>query len=132
MSDGRLRRQLLRAAGTAFRVFGFNVDYQQPSGLGAGGSYTYERYFGLHTSRSASPGQETDPLLQELRIDVRHRLSNRLAATLSYLYEPFRVYDFAMDPTVVDSIVQPSTLVMGYVYRPYTAHSAVIGLMYFW
>ena len=70
--------------------------------------------------------------LQELRLDVRHRLSSRLAATVSYLYEPFRVYDFAMDPTVINGIVQPSSLVLGYVYRPYTVHSAVFGLMYFW
>ena len=48
------------------------------------------------------------------------------------MYEPFRVFDFAMDPTVIDSIVQPSSLVLGYVYRPYTAHSAVFGLLYFW
>jgi MtrB/PioB family decaheme-associated outer membrane protein len=70
--------------------------------------------------------------LQEFRLDVRHRLSSRLAATVSYMYEPFRVYDFAMDPTVINSIVQPSSLVLGYVYRPYTVHSAVFGLMYFW
>jgi MtrB/PioB family decaheme-associated outer membrane protein len=68
--------------------------------------------------------------LQQLHVDVRHRLTNRLALTLSYLYEPFRVYDFAFDPTVVNSIVQPSSLVLGYVYRPYTANAAVIGLKY--
>jgi hypothetical protein len=55
-----------------------------------------------------------------------------MAASVSYLYEPFRIYDFAFDPSVVNGIVQPSSLVMGYVYRPYTAHSAVIGLRYFW
>jgi MtrB/PioB family decaheme-associated outer membrane protein len=70
--------------------------------------------------------------LQQLHVDVRHRISKRLAATLSYLYEPFRVYDFAFDPSVVNSIVQPSSLVLGYVYRPYTAHSASFGIMYFW
>ena len=70
--------------------------------------------------------------LQELRLDVRHRLSTRLAATVSYMYEPFKVFDFAMDPSVIDSIVQPSSLVLGYVYRPYTTHSAVFSLLYFW
>ena len=70
--------------------------------------------------------------LQELRLDVRHRLSSRVALTASYLYEPFRVFDFAMDPSVVDGIVQPSSLVLGYVYRPYTVHSAVVGILYFW
>jgi MtrB/PioB family decaheme-associated outer membrane protein len=70
--------------------------------------------------------------LQQLHLDVRHRLSNRLALSLSYLYEPFRVYDFAFDPTVVNGIVQPSSLVLGYVYRPYTANSGSIALRYYW
>ena len=70
--------------------------------------------------------------LQQLRFDVRHRLSNRLRASISYLYEPFDVFDFAFDPSVVDSIIQPSSLVLGYVYRPYSAHSARFGLVYGW
>ncbi len=70
--------------------------------------------------------------LQQLHIDVRHRLSSRLAASLSYLYEPLSIYDFAFDPSVVNGIVQPSSLVMGYVYRPYTAHSTVFGILYSW
>ncbi len=180
-----------------FTVGGAAVDFQHPGGLGAGGSYNYERYGGVHRSRSASPGaQAEDPLrdwttdstervhyfsfyvtpprlgqhtearftwdisdararfvyglmpgsplaqpsqlpeaynkLQELRLDVRHRLTTRLAATAMYQYEPFRVFDFALDAGVVDSIVQPSSMVLGYVYRPYTAHSVVVGLLYFW
>jgi MtrB/PioB family decaheme-associated outer membrane protein len=68
--------------------------------------------------------------LHDLRAELRHRLSNRLALTVSYLFENFKVYDFALDPSVIDSIVQPSSLVLGYVYRPYTANSAVVGLLY--
>jgi MtrB/PioB family decaheme-associated outer membrane protein len=182
---------------SSFRIFTLAADFQQPSGLGAGASYNYERYSGLQRSRSASPGEQAaDPnrdwtadsrervhyfsiyatpprigprtearfsydyahsrgdyvyavvpngplpppsqlpevfnKLQELRLDVRHELSNRLIATFSYLYEPFDVYDFAFDPSVVNGIVQPSSLVLGYVYRPYTAHSAVFGLRYLW
>jgi hypothetical protein len=70
--------------------------------------------------------------LQQLHLDGRYRLSSRLAASVSYLYEPFRVYDYALDPSVVNSIVQPSSLVMGYVYRPYTAHSFIAGLRVYW
>jgi MtrB/PioB family decaheme-associated outer membrane protein len=70
--------------------------------------------------------------LHELRAEVRHRLSARLAVTASYAFEDFKVYDFALDPSVVDGIVQPSSLVLGYVYRPYTTHSAVVGLLYRW
>jgi len=179
---------------STFRTLSFAADYREANGLGGGATYNYERYFGFQQSRSASPGQENDPLrdwttdstetvhyfsiyatpprfgrntearvsydfshaegsylytvvpggplpppsqlpnvfnkLQQFHLDVRHRLSSKMALAFSYLYEPFRVYDFAFDPTVVDSIIQPSSLVLGYVYRPYTAHSAVISLRY--
>ena len=178
------------------RTFALTADYAQPDGWGGGISYTYERYFGIQESRSASPGEQAaDPRrnwtadseervdyllvyltpprfgntearvsydhafsrgnylytvvpggplpppsqlpevfnkIQELKLDIRHRLSNRLGAMLSYMYEPFRVYDFAFDPSVVNGIVQPSSLVLGYVYRPYTAHSVFAGLRYRW
>jgi MtrB/PioB family decaheme-associated outer membrane protein len=181
---------------SAFRTFSLAADFQHPTGLGIGATYNYERYTGLQRSRSASPGQENDPLrdwttdskervnyfsifvtpprigantearlsydfshakgdylytvvpggplpppsqlpevfnkLQQLHVDVRHRLTNRLVATVSYLYEPFRVFDFAFDPSVVNGIVQPSSLVLGYVYRPYTAHTASVGVRYYW
>ncbi len=183
----------------SFRVFTTSIDWEPVAGYVVGGSYSYEKYNGLQTSRTASPGQTPDqvtdprrdwsadstekvnyfslyvtpprfgntearlwydyarsegrfvyglapdttlptpsPLpevfnkLQQFRVEVRHRLSSRLRATLSYLYEPFDVYDFAFDPTVIDSIIQPSSMVLGYVYRPYTAHSAVAGLVYAW
>jgi hypothetical protein len=70
--------------------------------------------------------------LQQLRLDVRHRVSSRLRASVSYLYEPFDVFDFAFDPSIIDGIIQPSSMVLGYVYRPYTAHSAVASLIYAW
>ena len=179
-----------------FTQFSLGADFRTANGFGGGASYNYERYSGLQRSRSASSGQENDPMrdwtadskervdyfsiyatpprigantearlsydyshakgsylyavvpggplpvpsqlpdvfnkLQQLHVDIRHRLSNRLAATVSYLYEPFRVYDFAFDQSVVNSVVQPSSLVLGYVYRPYTAHSAMVGIRYFW
>ena len=104
----------------------FSYDYSY-----AEGNYLYAI---VPAGRCRRPIQLPDVFnkLQQLHIDVRHRLSSQLAATFSYLYEPFRVYDFAFDQTVVNSIVQPSSLVLGYVYRPYTAHSAVFGLRYFW
>ena len=70
--------------------------------------------------------------LQQLHIDARHRLTRNLAASFSYLYEPLRIDDYAFDPSVVNGIAQPSSLVMGYVYRPYTANSFQFGLRYLW
>ena len=151
------------------RTFSLAADYHGP-GLGAGGSYNYERYAGLQRSHEgdSSDAQFNDPLrdwtadstetvhyfsiyaapprigqntevrflydfshaegnylqtipvgspipppnqlpnvfnkLQQLHIDVRYRLSRRLAASFSYLYEPLSIYDFAFDPSVVNGI----------------------------
>ena len=95
----------------------------------ARGNYVYEVGSGL-----PPPSQlpQTFNKLQDLRLDVRHRLSGRLAARFSYMYEPSRIFDFAFDPSVINSIVQPSSLVLGYTYRPYTAHTGLFGLMYYW
>jgi hypothetical protein len=79
-----------------------------------------------------APLPEVFNKLQELKLDVRHRLSRTLIATFSYSYEPFDVFDYAFDPTTVNSIVQPSSLVLGHVYRPYTAHSLVFGVRCVW
>lgn len=96
----------------------------------AKGSYFYAIPEG---SPLTPPNQLPDVFnkLQQLRLDVRHRVSNRFVGSLSYLYEPFRVYDFAFDQTVVNGIVQPSSLVLGYIYRPYTAHSVSFGVRYY-
>jgi MtrB/PioB family decaheme-associated outer membrane protein len=95
----------------------------------ARGNYVYEVGSAL-----PPPSQlpETFNKLQDLRLDVRHRLSGRLAARFSYMYEPSRIYDFAFDPSVINGIVQPSSLVLGYTYRPYTAHTGLVGLLYYW
>jgi hypothetical protein len=73
-----------------------------------------------------SPLPEVFNKLQELNLDVRHRLTNHLAATFSYLYEPFDVFDFALDPSVINGIIQGNTMVLGYVYRP--IHGALRGV----
>jgi len=125
------------------RVNYFSI-YASPPRIGANTearvSYDYSYALGTYLYAIVPGGPLVPPnqlpdvhnKLQQLHIDVRHKLSNRLAATFSYLYEPFRVYDFAFDQTVVNSIVQPSSLVMGYIYRPYTANSFQFGVRYFW
>ena len=47
---------------STFQTFSLAADYRQPNGFGGGASYNYERYAGFQQSRSASPGQENDPL----------------------------------------------------------------------
>ena len=127
-------------ADTKERVHYFSL-YLRPPRFGdteARVSYDYAYAFVdyLYNVGSALPPPSQLPQtfnkLQELRLDVRHRLTGNLAATLSYVYEPSRIYDFAFDPSVIDGIVQPSSLVLGYTYRPYTTHSAVFGILYYW
>jgi hypothetical protein len=179
-------------------TFSLAADYHLSNGMGAGGTYNYERYTGLQQSREgkSDPAQFNDPLrnwtsdaketvnyfsiyatpprigrntevrfsydfsdasatnvytipagspitppnqlpevfnkLQQLHLDARHRLTNKLSASFSYLYEPLKIFDYAFDPSVVDSVAQPSSLVMGYVYRPYTANSFIAGLQVRW
>jgi predicted CXXCH cytochrome family protein len=58
-------------------------------------------------------------LCQRCHIATRHPASIydkdeiTVNKSVSYLYEPFRVFDFAFDPTVVNGIVQPSSPVWG-------------------
>jgi MtrB/PioB family decaheme-associated outer membrane protein len=70
--------------------------------------------------------------LQQLHLEARYRIKKNMAATFSYLYEPLSIFDYAFDPSVVNGIVQPSSLVMGYVYRPYTANTFTFGLRCLW
>ena len=103
-------------------------------------SYDFSHAAGnnLYTIPAGSPIPAPNQLpevfnkLQQLHIDGRYRISAKLAASFSYLYEPLRIYDYAFDPSVVNGIVQPSSLVMGYVYRPYTANSFIAGLRVIW
>jgi MtrB/PioB family decaheme-associated outer membrane protein len=123
------------------RVHYFSI-YVQPPRIGPNTevrlSYDYAYAYGdfVYAVGSALPAPsqlpETFNKLQDFRLDVRHRLAGRLAATLSYVYEPSKIFDFAFDPSVIDSIVQPSSLILGYTYRPYTTHSAVFGVQYYW
>ena len=125
------------------RVHYFSI-YASPPRIGQNTeirfSYDFSHAEGnyLYTTPPGSPIPPPNQLpnvfnkLQQLHIDVRYRLSSRLTASFSYLYEPLSIYDFAFDPSVVNGIVQPSSLVMGYVYRPYTAHSTMFGVRYRW
>ena len=47
-------------------------------------------------------------------------------------FDKWDVNDFAQDPATLNSIAQPSYLMIGYVTRPYTANSIWARLTYFW
>jgi MtrB/PioB family decaheme-associated outer membrane protein len=86
------------------------------------------------------------PVVNELlrgTVDLTYRLGNRLRLGASYWYEDYKTEDFAFGPTTISDIalppVQPgfpivatNSLLLGYLYRPYTAHTGLVRLTYLW
>jgi MtrB/PioB family decaheme-associated outer membrane protein len=64
--------------------------------------------------------------------DVRYFLTTRLAIGVMYWYERYNVDDFEFGPGTLNRLDLPGSLFLGYVYRPYTAHSTWARLLYFW
>jgi hypothetical protein len=63
---------------------------------------------------------------------VRKTFTRHLGGNVSIWYETYHVDDFAFSPQTLETIAQPSFLILGYVYRPYTATTIQGRLTYFW
>ena len=70
--------------------------------------------------------------LQTATIDGRYYLTRDTAIGVIYWFDKYDVRDFATDPSTLDSLAQPSFLILGYTTRPYTANTLVGRLTYFW
>jgi MtrB/PioB family decaheme-associated outer membrane protein len=67
------------------------------------------------------------------RTDVRHDLTARLGLGLSYWFDKYDLDDFAKEPEAISPFGIPgSGLFLGYVLRPYTAHTASLRLIVNW
>ena len=78
---------------------------------------------------------ELPPTLSELHrstADAIYSLTSRLSVGLSYWYERYRVRDFTLDVDANPDLARGQTLLMGYLYRPYTAHTVWGRLIYAW
>lgn len=64
--------------------------------------------------------------------DVRYYLTRHLSAGGAYWYDRYRVNDFAQGPQTITSLAQPSFILIGYLYRPYTANTITARLTYLW
>jgi MtrB/PioB family decaheme-associated outer membrane protein len=90
--------------------------------------------------------QQLDPVVNELlrgAIDLNYQLSSQVRVGASYWYENYKTEDFAFGPLTISDIalpgVQPglpvvatNSLLLGYLYRPYTAHTGMVRLIYLW
>jgi hypothetical protein len=75
------------------------------------------------------------PTLSELQrgtMDVTYALVSHLSLGLSYWYERYRVNDFTLDADANPDLARGQALLMGYLYRPYTANTVWGRLMYRW
>lgn len=78
---------------------------------------------------------ELPPTLSELQrgtADAVYTLTTRFSVGLSYWYERFRVRDFTLDADANPDLARGQALLMGYLYRPYTANTVWGRLIYAW
>jgi MtrB/PioB family decaheme-associated outer membrane protein len=82
------------------------------------------------------PGpQQLPPVTSELQrstVDGRYFFTEQFGLGLSYWYDQFRVQDFALGPDRLNRLDLPGGIILGYLYRPYRAHSAWLRIFYLW
>jgi len=102
--------------------------------------------YGLAPNSLLAVPEQLPPVTNELmraELDVDYELSRNLHFGVAYWYEDYQVQDFALGPTVMSGIALPpvqegqapvatNALLLGYQYRPYTAHTGFVRLTYSW
>ena len=76
---------------------------------------------------------ELPPTLSEFHratADLSYALTRRISLVGSYWYDQYRVEDFTLDIDANPALVRGQALLMGYIYRPYTANTAWLRLLY--
>ena len=102
--------------------------------------------YGLAAGSPLAVPEQLPPVTNEMlrgQVDVNYELAKNLLFGVAYWYEDYAVQDFALGPTTLTGIALPpvqegapvvatNALLLGYLYRPYTAHSGFIKLTYLW
>ena len=76
---------------------------------------------------------ELPPTLSEFHraeVDLVYPLNRRLALGASYWYDQYRVSDFTLDVDSNPQLVRGQAMLMGYLYRPYTANVVWVRALY--
>jgi MtrB/PioB family decaheme-associated outer membrane protein len=80
--------------------------------------------------------QQLAPLTNRItdgRLDVQYFIRSNIAIGAVYWYEAYRVDDFSLNSTVINTLaIGTGTVYSGYLYRPYTAHTGWLKLSYLW
>ncbi len=91
--------------------------------------------YGLAANSTIPPVVQLPPVLNtrnRVSADARYALNRRVTLGLVYWFEKYDVNDFAFSPSTITSIAQPSFLMLGYLYRPYTANTLSARVAYRW
>jgi MtrB/PioB family decaheme-associated outer membrane protein len=78
---------------------------------------------------------ELPPTLSEFHrgtVDLSYSLTSRVSVGVSYWYDQYRVTDFTLDVDANPELARGQALLMGYLYRPYTANTGWVRLLYRW
>jgi len=100
--------------------------------------------YGLVTGSPIVAPQNLPPVKNEMfrgEFDVSYELSRNLRLGVAYWYDDYKVQDFALGPTTLTGLAFPpvqegapvvatNALLLGYLYRPYTAHAGFVRLTY--
>lgn len=100
--------------------------------------------YGLVTGSPLAAPENLPPVTNELlrgEIDLSYALTGNIRLGVGYWYDNYDVEDFALGPTTLTGIAFPpvqegapvvatNALLLGYLYRPYTAHAGFVRLTY--
>jgi len=70
--------------------------------------------------------------LHRAATDLTYWASSRLGIGVSYWYEEYDVEDFTLGVEATPNLLRGNTLLLGYLYRPYTANTVWGRLIYRW
>jgi MtrB/PioB family decaheme-associated outer membrane protein len=104
----------------------FAYDYSHAESL-----YVY----GLGPNTTLTPVVQLPAVVNALQrgtVDVRYYLTRHVALGGVYWYDRYRVNDFALGAETLTTLAEPSFLMLGYRYRPYTANTIIGRLTYLW
>ncbi|HZL93704.1 MAG TPA: MtrB/PioB family outer membrane beta-barrel protein [Vicinamibacterales bacterium] len=102
--------------------------------------------YGLVTGSPLAVPEQLPPVKNELfraEVDVSYELAANLRLGVAYWFDDYNVEDFALGPDTISGISFPpvqegqqapttNALLLGYTYRPYTAHVGFVRLTYAW
>ncbi len=85
---------------------------------------------------TSTPLQQLAPVTNRIntaRADVQYFLRANVALGAAYWFEDYNVNDFSLNPALINPLnTGVSTIYSGYLYRPYTAHTASLRVTYLW